>query len=331
MRWSEELYRIHGLDPAVPAPSWDKDFLRLYTAESMNTLKPAVEELQKHGTSFELELEAILPDGSHRWLRARGEPVRDAPGTIVAIRGITQDISRLKELERMKEEWTSMIAHDLRQPIGAIKMSAALLPDLHAGSMANDEQIITERIRSGADALSRMVEDLLDVSRLEARGLTLDRAWLDPVTLVQKTLDHMSHATENHVVQVSVDGKRSPVLVDPARFEQVLGNLLSNAVKYGEQHGAIQVGVRQRDKEVEISVTNHGPGILPDEIPRIFVRFARSPTARRAGVTGLGLGLYIAKGLVEAHGGRMWVESVPGKVTTFTFTLPSRGGARAAA
>jgi signal transduction histidine kinase len=119
--------------------------------------------------------------------------------------------------------------------------------------------------------------------------------------------------------------------VDPVRFDQILGNLMGNAVKHGAKNGEIRVHVEQRGGEVEISVTNQGRGIEPDELSRIFTRFARSKSTHKSEVPGLGLGLYIAKGLVEAHGGHMWVDSVPNKTTTFHFTLPSRVAAKEAA
>ena len=330
VRWSDELYRIHRRDPKLPPPSYRTEYPRLYTAESMDRLRAAVDKLQTDGTPFALELEPILPDGSTRWISVRGEAVYDASKRLIEVRGTSQDITNLKELERAKEEWTSVIAHDLRQPIGVIKMSAELLPDLHAGTMGEEEATITARIRSASKSLARMVDDLLDVSRLEANRLTLERMWMDPGTLVREGVERASHLTSTCTVKLSQSGGAVQVFVDPARFDQVLGNLLSNAAKYNEKNGVIWVHVDQRKDEGEVSVTNQGEGIPPDEAAHVFTRFGRSKTTRRSGIPGLGLGLYIAKGIVEAHGGRIWFDSVPGK-TTFHFTLPGREVARAAA
>ena len=301
-----------------------------YTAESMDTLSAAANKLKKDGTPFELELETIRPDGSTRWIAARGEPVYDASGHLVGARGTSQDITPLKELQRLKEEWTSVIAHDLRQPIGVIKMSAELLPDLHTGPMAEDEEAITARIRSASNSLARMVDDLLDVSRIEANRLSLEPVWTDPRKMVDEAVQRLLHVTSACHVNIVEEGTPSQVFVDPGRFDQVLGNLISNAVKYGEEHGEILVHLKHRDGEVEIAVTNRGEGISPEDASRLFTRFVRSKGTRGSGVPGLGLGLYIAKGLVEAHGGRIWVDSVPGKTTTFHFTLPARRVAKAA-
>jgi signal transduction histidine kinase len=114
---------------------------------------------------------------------------------------------------------------------------------------------------------------------------------------------------------------------DPNRVAQVLGNLLSNARKHGVPGTPITVGIAAKGALVEVRVSNQGPGIPPEEIPRLFTRFARARRAHAEGTPGLGLGLYIAKGLVEAQGGRIWAESVPGATTTFSFTLPVSPGA----
>ncbi len=176
-----------------------------------------------------------------------------------------------------------------------------------------------------------MVDDLLDMSRIEAHRLSLERAWVDPRAVVRQSLAGLSHVTGTSRVSVSEDEHVSRVFVDLVRFDQIFGNLISNAVKHGEKGGDIDVHVSQLGPDVEISVSNHGKGIAPEEVPRLFSRFGRSSTAHGSAAPGLGLGLYIAKGLVEAHGGRIWVDSVPGKTTTFHFTLPGQTSAKEAA
>ncbi len=324
IRWSDELYRLHGRNPKLPPPKSWAEYAKLYTAESTEKLRAAIDKLQKDGTPFSLELEATSADGSRRWIAARGEAIYDAANRLVEVRGTSQDITQVKELERAREEWTSVIAHDLRQPIGVIKMSADLLSELHSRKMEQEEGATTARIRSASSALARMVDDLLDLSRLEAKRLKLERKWMDATALVRESVERASHLTSTYAVQMSQSGEPEEVLVDPQRFDQVLFNLLSNAVKYGEKQGAIRVCVDQHKNDVEVSVTNHGRGIQPDEASHLFTRFGRTKTAQRSDTPGLGLGLYIANGIVEAHGGHMWLDSVPGETTTIHFTLPGR-------
>jgi PAS domain S-box-containing protein len=329
--WSEELYKIFGQDPLGDPPSLLKADSKVFAPESTERLRSAVHKLLIDGQPYELDLEFIRPDGSRGWVSAHGEAVRNATGEIVGLDGTAADITHIKTLQRMREEWTSVIAHDLRQPIGIIAMASDFLPTIHGGKMNAEENAFMDRIRSAARTLARMVDDLLDLSLLEANRLKLERKWVDPCAMVNESVARLSHLTGANRVKVVGRNGLAPLFVDPMRIDQVLGNLVSNAVKYGDKDRTILLRLDRREGEVEISVTNHGKGIEAEDLPRLFDRFARSKTTRGSGVPGLGLGLYISKGVVEAHGGRLWAESVPGKTTTFHITLPAVISAREAA
>jgi PAS domain S-box-containing protein len=327
-RWSDELYRIFGRERGSPLPHLFEDDSHPFTQDSLAGLRTAVQSVLRDGRPYETELEIVRPDGSTRWIAARGDAVRDSTGRITGITGTAQDITELKNLQRMRDEWTSVIAHDLRQPIGLILMAASALPELHGSAMNDKETLFTKRIVSAARALARMVNDLLDLSLLEASRLKLDRRSVEPRGFVRETVERMAHATTERHVVVSEGPALANVYIDPMRVGQVLGNLITNAVKYGEKDSEITINVDQTDGEIEIAVTNQGRGIPPDELPRLFSRFTRSTSARGSGVPGLGVGLYIAKGLIEAHGGRIWAESTPGKTTTFRVRLPAQNESR---
>jgi PAS domain S-box-containing protein len=328
--WSDELFHIFGVDPTRGVPRILSDDAHLFTAESGAGLRAAVDKLRADGEPYELDVEIVRPDGTTGWVTARGEAVCDERGHVIAITGTAEDITRLKELQRLREEWMSVIAHDLRQPIGIIAMAADFLPSLHETRLSKKEEDMMGRIRSSAHTLARMVEDLLDLSLLAADRLTLQRVWVDPSALVNETVERLSHLAGDGRVKV-IDGHMSSVFVDPMRIGQVLGNLVSNAVKYGDRDTDIVVRLEPRMSNVEIAVTNHGKGIDPAELPRIFNRFTRTKVARDSSAPGLGLGLYISKGVIDAHGGQMWVESTPGETTTFHLTLPTASAAHQAA
>jgi PAS domain S-box-containing protein len=331
MTWSEETYRIFGRDPKVPLPIPFTPGAGIFTPESTEQLRTGVEKLAAGEGPYEMQLEFVRPDGTTGWVAARGENIRDEHGKIVAISGTVEDITTVKELQRMREEWTTVIAHDLRQPIGFIEMASEFLPTMHAGVVTGREKDMANRIQSAAHTLARMVDDLLDMSLLEADRLKLERDWVDPRNLIRETISRLSHLTKDRQVRVRDEGGLIPVYVDPMRIGQVLGNLVSNAVKYGDKDSEILVQLCRKKGQVEVSVTNQGKGIDPQDMPKIFGRFARSKSAPNWGVRGLGLGLYIANGVIKAHGGRMWAESTPGKTTTFHVTLPTVGAAREAA
>jgi PAS domain S-box-containing protein len=267
------------------------------------------------------ELLIAQSDGAKVPVLANAAPVRTPDGRVPGAVVVLQDISALKELERVREEWTSVVAHDLRQPVALIGGYAGLLArDL--ASASPQLKAYVEDIRAGARQLNRMIADLLDASRLEANRLALARRPVDLGALVREVVERADPFTDGHAVWLSVQGAIPPLDVDPGRIEQVLVNLLSNAAKYGRAETPIEVRVAARGSEVEVAVTNEGPGIPPDELGGLFARFHRARSARQDETSGIGLGLYIAKGLVEAHGGRIWAESVPGETTTFRFTLP---------
>jgi PAS domain S-box-containing protein len=268
-----------------------------------------------------------LRDGRFVPVLVSAAPVRDQDGRVTGAVAVIRDITARKELERLREEWASIVAHDLRQPVGAISLTAESLARMHAGEVPEKERKAVERIRSASGRLNRMIEDLLDASRIEAKRLSLERRVLELSSLVDAVVEGHRGATVGFSIRVEVEPEQR-VFVDPDRIHQVLGNLITNATKYGRPGTEIRIGSLDQGDFVELVVTNHGPGIPAEELPLLFNRFGRTSSARADRTPGLGLGLYISKGLVEAHGGRMWVDSLPGEATSFHFTVPrSPGGA----
>jgi signal transduction histidine kinase len=221
--------------------------------------------------------------------------------------------------DRMRAEWTSLIVHDLRQPLNVISMSAHALASASSPCReAGDDEL--QRIRNAVQTLGRMITDLLDASSIEARRLTVDRVPVKLAALAREAIASVPGLLERCEVRVDA-GADVFVLADPGRIVQVLGNLLGNAAKYGEAGETIMVDVARTGDDVRVTVSNRGPGIPAQDLSRVFERFDRGTEARR-GKPGLGLGLYIAKELVEAHGGRIWAKSAVGVITQFHFTLP---------
>lgn len=237
-------------------------------------------------------------------------------GLVIAI----QDISTAKELERLRAEWSSVVAHDLRQPLATIALSARSLADL-----SNDAKVALHvaRIRSSAQRLNRMVDDLMDLSRLEAHRLELVRRSVDVSVIVRDSIERMALEAPDRPFDVHIDGGVPEADADPDRVAQVMENLLSNAVKYGTNGTPITVSVGCACREIAVAVTNDGPALAPEELSGLFQRFHRTSSARLQGIQGAGLGLYITRSLVEAHGGHIAAESSPAGRITFRFTLPA--------
>lgn len=289
------------------------------SGEPMPRAEHPVERALRGGETV-IGAEAQLPVAGRRVpVLVNAAPIRDAQGAPAGAVAVFQDISALKEIERMREEWNAVIAHDLRQPANVIVLSATLLDQRL--SRAEDRKVVAGIMRAGRN-LGVMIGDLLDVSRLEANQLDLRRTKVDVAGLARELIERSMALDPEHPVRLEVHGESATAWVDAARIEQVVGNLLSNAIKYGDRGTEILVVVEGRGTELELAVTNHGPGMAEAELERLFERFYRTRRAKHSGVDGIGLGLYLCRGIVEAHGGSIAAESVAGETTTLRVTLP---------
>jgi two-component system sensor histidine kinase KdpD len=179
-----------------------------------------------------------------------------------------------------------------------------------------------ESINQEIDHLTRLVENLLDMSRIEAGTLKPKRDWELLEDLVEGAIGALGKSLRERELQLELDDDLPPVFIDGVQVQQVLVNLLDNAIKYSTEGTAIGLKVFRVGDTVEVHVSNAGEGVPKEEIPRIFERFHRVGSRRQRSIRGTGLGLAICKGIIEAHGGRIWVQSVPDQTTTFAFTLP---------
>lgn len=247
-------------------------------------------------------------------------PILSDQGGIIGAVVVAWDVSAVVALERLRTEWNSVIAHDLRQPIHSIKLFAQMLRRHVAKSpelLLRDVDGISESI----DRLARMTSDLLDLSRIDASRLNVEWITFDLVDCVRSAVERSELENPELQVKVQVEGTIPRIEGDPQRIAQVMDNLLSNAVKFRTVDSVIRVLIERQDARVAVSVTNDGPGLEPKDLQRLFQRFERVSSATQSGAPGIGLGLQITRGLVEAHGGELTVTSVPGGETTFRFWL----------
>lgn len=234
---------------------------------------------------------------------------------------IQRDISERLQLEEMRNDLISMIFHDLRSPLGNILSALDVVQASIPPENETEQTLLTIATRS-ALRMSRMVDSLLDLRRLEAGQMTLTREQADIAVLAAEAIEQVLPIAEGKSITLQKDvPPRLPMVdVDQDMIRRVIINLLENAVKYTPGQGVVTVAARSGAQEMTISVRDTGPGIPPGERQRIFSKFAR--LHREAAPKGLGLGLAFCKLAVEAHGGRIWVDSTPGKGATFSFTLP---------
>jgi signal transduction histidine kinase len=227
------------------------------------------------------------------------------------------------ELDRLREEFVAVVAHDLRNPIQTILLQTESMLRLANGFYLNDVPVAAvQRLARSAERLGEMVNDLLDASRVEASRLDLRPQPLDLARAVGAVVERLRPVLGSHHTEV-VTEEQAPVMVaaDPGRLDQIVTNLVENAAKYSDPSAPITIRVRAERGGGAVVIEDRGVGIASHELPRLFDRFYQTSRAR-ARKTGLGLGLYITRGLVEAHGGRIDVRSEPGLGSAFTVWLP---------
>ncbi len=230
----------------------------------------------------------------------------------------------LRELDTLRTEFLANVSHQLRTPLAVIKGSASSLlqPDVSFDEPAWREFL--QFIDRDADRLSHLVEELLMMSRLEAGALEVRKEQLNLGAVVESVKDRLDNLAAKHRLQIDIPDCLPQVMVDDSRIGEVLSNLVENATKYSEEGTLITIAARPADKEVIVSITDEGIGIPTELHEKVFERFFQIESANtKQKRSGTGLGLAICRGIVEAHGGRIWVESEPGKGSRFCFTLPT--------
>ena len=260
-------------------------------------------------------------DATSRWVAVSASPLRDAAGAVVAMVHAFRDVTAAREVEQLKSDFISTVSHELRTPLTSIKGATALLMEQIGDSGTTGE--LLDMVRNNSERLLRLINDLLDATKIEAGKLTIRKRACEPKPLLERSTASMTGYAEQYGVSVRADIALglAPIVADPDRVEQILSNLLSNAVKFSHRGDEVVVRARAEGDVLRVDVADTGVGIAENDLPRLFEKFAQLDHGRRS-VPGTGLGLVITKGLVEAHGGAMSVSSRLGEGSTFAFTLP---------
>jgi CheY-like chemotaxis protein/two-component sensor histidine kinase len=259
-------------------------------------------------------------------------PTRDLLGDEVGVTVSLRDVTREREIDRMKTEFVSTVSHELRTPLASIKGSLHLL--------LSDEQLVLDETQrrlvdislKNTDRLIRLINNILDISKMEAGHIHLDLEMHQPVDFVELAVDGIRGFAESRRISIETQLEAADlpsVRVDFDRMVQVVTNLLSNAIKFSPEQERVTVGARRAGPDLEIWVSDHGRGIAPEDVGRLFRKFQQLDGSNVRAVGGTGLGLAICRGIVEEHGGRIGVDSRVGAGATFTVRLPVPGAASA--
>jgi signal transduction histidine kinase len=256
---------------------------------------------------------------------SRGEAEAELAERAEALRRSNE---QLKEIDRLKTDFVNAVSHELRTPLTSIRGYAEFLEDEIGGALAPEQRTYVEEIQENTHRLQRLVDDLLDFAKLEAGTFRLTLATGDLSARTREVVNSLQPVARQSGVRLSFEDESGPlpITMDAGRIEQVLINLVGNAVKFTTEGGQVRIRTERRPGEVWVGIEDTGIGISPEAIAQLFEKFFQVDNTSTRARGGAGLGLAISKALVEAHGGRIGVESAPGHGSTFWFTLPAGTG-----
>jgi PAS domain S-box-containing protein len=337
--WDDYLHPLFGLEPKTFSGRFE-DFRELVHPEDRSRVEAVIRDTLANDTPCDTEYRVVWPDGTVRVLAARGKLHRDSAGRPVRLTGVCWDITEQRRVEEQRrllvvnlersnrelEQFASVASHDLQEPLRMVSSYTQLLERRYADKLDDIARQYISYAVDGARRMQRLINDLLEFSRVNTRGQT--PGLVDANAVLGAVRVNLSVAIEEAGALVTHD-ELPDVVVDQTQLSQLLQNLIGNAMKF---HGAapprVHVSAREHPAEWVFAVKDNGIGIEPEYFDRIFAIFQRLHAA--ADYPGTGIGLAVCKRIVERHGGRIWVESNPGNGSTFFFSLPKLNGAQAA-
>jgi PAS domain S-box-containing protein len=303
----------------IPNPKTRQELLVAFHPEDLQLSAQAHLHARSTGNMF-YESRLLHKDGSLHWIRVQAKVFYTADGKAQKLLGTILDITDFKKLQQQKDDFISIASHELKTPITSLKASLQLLQrQKDRGNLELLPRLIDQAGKS-MDKISGLVEDLLNVSRLNAGTIQIKKSHFQLKTLVEECCMNVKETGLPEFVLVG--DLSATVFADENRIQQVLTNFVTNAIKYAPNSPVITIRVTQDDQVLTVAVTDQGPGIAQDQLPHLFDRYFRADESGRQ-VSGLGLGLYISAEIVERHGGTIGVESEVGKGSTFWFSLPA--------
>lgn len=280
--------------------------------------------LEDERTSDLFEAIVATKDGRHLWVNYTYTPLKDAKGTTTALVRVTSDVSTVKAVEQMKNDFVSIASHELRTPLGVINSYLTLFLNGQLGELTDDQKTYMQRVYSASGDMSALVEDLLNMSRIESGRVELAVQPFYMRDLIREVLSHLEQRVHAKKIKVKVREPKHKFLVhaDRQKVEQALTNIIDNAIKYTYDGGQITVAAKSENGNAIVTIKDSGVGIKPENLGHVFEKFYREGNPLSVKEGGSGLGLYISRKLIELHGGVISVTSKRRVGSTFTITLP---------
>jgi len=316
--FSQTVYDYTGL---TPEQLQQKGWLQIVHPDDRENNVERWRHAISTGEDFIIEHRFKRYDGVYRWQLSRAKPQKDNKGNVQMWVGTSTDIEDIKELERQKDDFISMASHELKTPITSIKGYVQLLRKVaeKEGNPLFGASLLT--IDKQVGRLTKLISELLDLTKINAGGLQLSKEVFDIGTLAQEVVKDIQYTSTTHKIELSFD-EHLFVYADRDRISQVLINFLTNAIKYSPVATVVEVSITKAGNEIIVRVQDHGIGIAAADQPKIFDRFYRVQGKDELTFPGFGIGLFIAKDIVKKHQGKMWLDSVKDKGSAFYFSLP---------
>ena len=312
---NQTAQRLFQLEPDKPIADFAERRLTELYRQVARDGKPSAPR------GYESTIEVYDSDGQLKFFLPHAIPIMDVDRHLLGVTLVLADVTNLRRLDEMKSGLLSVVSHELKTPLTSIRMAAHLLLEERVGPLTSKQTELLMAAREDADRLQKIIEDLLDMGRLESGRVELDLRSEPVERLVSDALTPLEPSFHDHGIELQMDvpADTPPVLADPARIDHVFSNLLTNALKFTAPGGRVGVSAQAEAEFVRFVVQDTGIGIPQEFLGRIFERFFRVPRENQPG--GAGLGLAIAKEIVEAHGGHIAVQSHQGQGSRFSFTL----------
>ena len=353
LRWSDEIYRIFGLKPREFGATYEA-FLNSVHPDDREFVKKSVDEALNQRKYYSIDHRIVLPDASERIVHAQAEVFLGKAGRPIRMVGTIQDITelkraegairkaydeleakvaerteelsqaniRLKGLDKLKSMFLASMSHELRTPLNTIIGFTGIMLQSVTGEITEEQRKQLTMVKSSANHLLALINDVIDVSKIEAGKIELDIEEFNLSNIAQEVKDSFKAAAEKKGLELSLEMPKELVIKsDERRTKQVIMNFVSNALKFTDK-GKVEMTVAKEDGKAEVSVRDTGIGIKKEHMDTLFKAFSQTPTEGRPTQEGTGLGLYLSKKIVDLLGGEIKAESEFGKGSVFTFTLP---------
>lgn len=327
LQWNEALCTVYGYKESDRVSTIEWWTAHIHPEDALNVNKAFDQLTNPKIHNWQVDYRFQKADGSYLFVRDRAFVQRDKDGKPTRVIGSMLDVTKQKELDRAKDEFISLVSHQLRTPLTAVRLFVEMLGGGQVGPLAPQQKDYIDKIAVSTKRMIDLVGDILNVSRIEMGRIKIDPVPSDPIAVIKSQLDEIIPLAEKKKVKINFKPQPMPQIpLDPLLFGQIVHNLMTNAIRYTNQGaGEVTISFNKVKDGFELAVSDNGIGIPPEAQSRIFQRFFRADNAVKVEGEGTGLGLYLIKLIVEAAGGSVRFTTAPNKGTTFFVSVPPEG------